>query len=65
MFNRNLNTGLEWNDAKTETMLDAEKLKVEYDQSFDEKHGDVEGSEFIWERSMDQFNSLISKIEAI
>jgi len=65
MFNANLNAGLCWEDAKTETELDAEKMRIDWDQNFQVDEDDPIRSEKVWEKGMNKFDLLIQKIKSI
>lgn len=62
LLNANLNAGVEWNEAKVEAELDAEKMKLEYDQNFQVDESDPLRSEKVWEKSMSKFDNLIKTI---
>jgi hypothetical protein len=64
LFNANLNKGFNWQDAKTETELDAEKLKIEFDANF-VPYDDPIKSDIAYEKSMNQFEKLVQTIKAI
>lgn len=64
LFNTELNTGLVWNDAKIEAELSAEKLRSDFDQSF-EGYDDPDKSDMVYDKAMKQFDNLVNTIRSI
>ena len=65
LFNSELNNGLVWDDAKVDAELGAEKLRSDFDSSFEGYENDPDKNDMVYDKAMKQFDNLVNNIRAI